>query len=233
MSMSSPGTNPPWHVLLTSSLGAIIKTNIDAERGGVRRESERESGLKQWWNACWGVSPLSFPRLSHHRNTLLWWRILDETVSRDILYFILFNYAQLPLNLSRCSFRQSIQFFISLYLFLSLYCCSSFVCPPSQFRFQFPISRLTFWYELKCSIEFSLLLCAKLSMQVSLSPFLSLSHSVSLCFALWPLQSVPCCARRVDFWITIFINLCIWNWQVSLFFLVSVYMECASSFLIW
>lgn len=44
MSMSSPGTNPPWHVLLTSSLGAIIKTNIDAEREGVgrKREIERE-----------------------------------------------------------------------------------------------------------------------------------------------------------------------------------------------
>lgn len=119
------------------------------------------------------------------RNILLWWRILDATVSRDILYFILFNYAQLPLNLSRCSFRQSIQFFISLFLSLSSHCCFSFVCPPSQFRFQFSISRLAFWNELKCSIEFSLLLCAKLSMQVarslSLPLSVSLSLSVSLC----------------------------------------------------
>lgn len=227
--MSSPGTNPPWHVLLTSSGGH--HKNQHRCREGRSREKERERERVDWSNDEMPAEGCHFSSspLSHHRNTLLWWRILDETVSRDILYFILFNYAQLPLNLFRCSFRQSIQFFISLYLFLSLYCCFSFVCPPSQFRFQFPISRLAFWYELKCSIEFSLLLCAKLSMQVALS----LSLSVSLCFALWPLQSVPCCAWRVDFWITIFINLCIWNWQVSLFFLVSVYIECAASFLIW
>lgn len=224
MSMSFPGTNPPWHVLLTSSRGGHHKNQHRCREWGCR---ERETGLRQWWNACRGVSLL--------RNILLWWRILDATVSRDILYFILFNYAQLPLNLSRCSFRQSIQFFISLSLVRSLHCCFSFVCPPSQFRFQFSISRLAFWNELKCSIEFSLLLCAKLSMQVARSLSLSTSFCVclSFCLALWPLQSVPCCAWRVDFWITIFINLCIWNWQVSLFSLVSVYMECAASFLVW
>lgn len=222
MSMSSPGTNPPWHVLLTSSRGGHHKNQHRCREWGCR---ERETGLRQWWNACRGVSLL--------RNILLWWRILDATVSRDILYIILFNYAQLPLNLSRCSFRQSIQFFISLSLslfaLLFFFCLSAFAIPISIFNFS---PRFLEWIKMFNWI-FAAFVCEAINASCLLSLSLSTSFSVSLsfCLALWPLQSVPCCAWRVDFWITIFINLCIWNWQVSLFSLVSVYMECAASFL--
>lgn len=118
--------------------------------------------------------------------------------------------------MSHCNFRQSIQFASSAPLFhspsLSVFpflCIVVFLLSvrPRNSVFNFPdFSTRFFRYELKFSIEFSL-------------PSLSVSLSLSL--------SVPCGAWRVDFWLTIFINLCDkcrFSFSLSLSLLVSVYM---------